>query len=66
MTEARPCYIATAYWSDGWWNITVPDVPGVHTQAQHIGGIHAAARDAVALMLDRPATSFDLRFKIDS
>src|SRR5881398_3164633 len=51
-------YTALAQRSGAWWAITVPELPGVFTQARRltgVGGAGAMARDAIATMLGLPA-----------
>ena len=38
--------------SDEWWAITVPSLRGVFSQARHLDEVPAAAREAIAMMLD--------------
>lgn len=38
--------------SGEWWAITVPSLRGVFSQARHLDEVPAAAREAIALMLD--------------
>ncbi len=38
--------------SGEWWAITVPSLRGVFSQAGHLDDVPAAAREAIALMLD--------------
>jgi predicted RNase H-like HicB family nuclease len=38
--------------SHEWWAITVPSLRGVFSQASHLDEVLAAAREAIALMLD--------------
>lgn len=35
-----------------WWGVSVPGLPGVHTQARTLDEVADMARDAIALMLD--------------
>ncbi|MFV2086800.1 hypothetical protein [Micromonospora sp. LOL_021] len=35
-----------------WWAISVPELNGVHTQARRLDQVAAAAREAIALLLD--------------
>lgn len=58
--DDRPTYTVRCVRSGDWWAITVPQIPGVHTQARRLDQAEAMARDAVALLTDRPAASFDL------
>ncbi|MGH8794598.1 MAG: type II toxin-antitoxin system HicB family antitoxin [Stackebrandtia sp.] len=39
---------------DGWWAVSVPQLPGVYTQGRTWSQAHDMARDAVALILDIP------------
>ena len=41
-----------------WWAISVPELPGVFSQARRRGQVEAMARDAIALYLDVPLDSF--------
>ena len=38
--------------SGAWWAITVPSHRGVFSQARHLDEVPAAAREAIAMMLD--------------
>ena len=38
--------------SGEWWAITVPSLRGVFSQASHLDEAPAAAREAIAMMLD--------------
>lgn len=38
--------------SGEWWAITVPSLRGVFSQARHLDDVPAAAREAIAMMLD--------------
>lgn len=38
--------------SGEWWAITVPSLRGAFSQARHLDGVPAAARGAIAMMLD--------------
>lgn len=53
-------YTALAERSGDWWAIEVPEVRGVRTQAKRLDRAEYMARDAIALMLDVPADSFDV------
>ena len=59
MTE----YTAECVRSGNWWAITVPQIPGVFSQARRLDQVEAMAREAIALMLDVPPTSFDIEVK---
>lgn len=48
-----------------WWIVSVPEVPGAHTQARHLREVEAMAREVVALMLEVPEDSFDLDVEIE-
>lgn len=38
--------------SGEWWAMTVPSLRGVFSQARHLDEVPAAAREAIAMMLD--------------
>lgn len=56
----RRVYTAHCRRSGDWWAVTVPEVRGVHTQARRLDQVPAMARDAIALLEDIPADSFDV------
>lgn len=49
--------------SGDWWAVSVPELRGVHTQARRPEKAEAVARDAIALFLDVPKDSFDVRIE---
>jgi predicted RNase H-like HicB family nuclease len=53
-------YTVVAERSGNWWAVSVPDIPGVFTQARRLDQVEEMARDAIALMLDVPADSFKI------
>jgi predicted RNase H-like HicB family nuclease len=60
----KQVYTAVAERSGGWWAVTVPDVPGVFTQARRLTGAtgaEAMARAAIAMMLGVPASTVEVR-----
>ena len=38
--------------SGSWWAITVPELPGVFSQARRLDQVETMAREAIAMMLD--------------
>jgi predicted RNase H-like HicB family nuclease len=58
-------YKAHCYRSDGWWVVDVPTLRGVHTQARRLDQATEMARDAIALFLDVPEKSFDVRLEVE-
>ncbi len=42
------------------WAISVPEIRGGYSQARRLDRVEPMARDAIALMLDAPADSFDV------
>jgi predicted RNase H-like HicB family nuclease len=56
----KPTYMAVAEPADGWWAITVAEIPGLFTQARRLDGVEAMARDALGLLLDVPRDAFDV------
>src|SRR5437867_11329050 len=59
----RKTYTARCQRSGDWWAISVPELRGVHTQARRLEKAEAMARDAIALFLDVPSDSFDVRIE---
>ncbi len=59
----RKTYTARCQRSGDWWAISVPEVRGVHTQARRLEKAEAMVRDAIALFLDVPSDSFDVRIE---
>ena len=57
---ARPVYTALCVRSGDWWAVTVPEVPGVFTQARRLDQVEKMARDAIALLTGVPDDSFDI------
>ncbi len=45
-------YRVRAVRSGSWWAITVPELPGVFSQARRLDQVEAMAREAIAMMLD--------------
>ncbi|MGW4464189.1 hypothetical protein [Micromonospora sp. NPDC004704] len=58
-------YTATCTRSGNWWSITVPELPGVFTQARRLDQVEAMARDAIAVLLDVSPKSFDIEIHPD-
>lgn len=59
----RKIYTARCQRSGDWWAISVPELRGVHTQARRLEKAEAMVRDAIALFLDVPSDSFDVRIE---
>jgi len=61
----RPTYEALARRSGNWWAVEVPgghkDGDALWTQARRLDQVDRMARDAIALIQDVPADSFDVR-----
>lgn len=51
--------------SGGGWAVDVPEVPGAFTQAKRLDQVPAQAADAVALLLDVPASSVRVTVTVD-
>jgi predicted RNase H-like HicB family nuclease len=45
-------YTVEARRSDGWWALSVPDLPGVHSQVRRLEHAEEMIRDAIALAFD--------------
>src|SRR5450759_941252 len=61
MVEKVKTYTARCQHSGDWWAISVPELKGVNTQARRLEKAEAMARDAIALFLDVPTDSFEVR-----
>jgi predicted RNase H-like HicB family nuclease len=59
----RKTFTARCQRSGDWWAISVPELRGVHTQARRLEKAEALVRDAIALFLDVPSHSFDVRIE---
>jgi predicted RNase H-like HicB family nuclease len=58
-------YTVKASRSGGWWALSVPEVPGVHTQARKMSGAADMAREAIALVMDVDPLSFDIQLEFE-
>ncbi|HEX9766388.1 MAG TPA: hypothetical protein VGA36_06460 [Nitriliruptorales bacterium] len=54
-------YEVTATRNDGWWTLTVKDVPGAISQVRRLDQAEAWMREAIALVLDVDQHGFDVR-----
>ncbi len=61
---SRKTYTARCQRSQGWWAIRVPEVRGAFSQARRLGDVEPMVRDVVALALEAPADSFDIRMEV--
>jgi hypothetical protein len=57
MTE-RTIYTVVATRTGDWWALRAPEVPGAAARSRRLDQAAAAAREAIALQLERPADSF--------
>lgn len=57
----RPTYKVIATRSGRWWAIESPDVPGALSQSRRLDQAESMISEAISLMLDVPADSFDLK-----
>lgn len=62
MTRPKT-YRVVAERSGDWWAISVPDVRGAFTQAKRLDQVEDMAREAVSLLLDVPADSFEVELE---
>ncbi len=60
VAELRPLYRVVAERDGSWWEIRVPELRGVYSQARRLADVERMARDAIALMLDVPPDTFDM------
>lgn len=58
---SRPSFTAVCRRIGDWWAIEVPQLRGVHTQTRRLDQVEAMTRDAIALLLEVPAGSFDVQ-----
>ncbi len=56
----RASYTAVCAQDDGWWAISVPEVPGALGQSRYIEGVAGTARAAIALELAVDPDSYDV------
>jgi predicted RNase H-like HicB family nuclease len=61
---SRTTYTATCQRSQGWWAIRIPEVRGAFSQARRLHEVERMVRDVVALALEVPADSFDVRVDV--
>lgn len=50
--------------SGSWWVLSVPEVPGAHSQAPRLSRAEALARELISLMVDTPPDSFTLHVDV--
>ncbi|GAB2942000.1 hypothetical protein GCM10027280_33240 [Micromonospora polyrhachis] len=56
-------YTAACKRAGNWWAITVPEIPGVFTQARRLDQVEVMTRDAIAMFLDVAPKSFDVEVR---
>lgn len=56
-------YTVEARRSDDWWALSVPQLPGVHSQARSLAEAASMASEAIALFLDVPERSFGIEIE---
>ncbi len=57
-------YTVRAQRTGDWWAIDSPDVPGVFSQAKRLDRVEEMAREAIALLLEVPADSFEVDVQV--
>jgi hypothetical protein len=57
----RKMYTAICERSNGWWSIGIPEIRGAFSQARRLDQVEPMVRDVVALALQVPSDSFDVR-----
>jgi hypothetical protein len=50
--------------SGRWWVLSVPDVPGAHSQARRLSQVEDVARELISLMTDAPPESFAMHIDV--
>jgi len=53
-------YTAKCTRTGNWWAISVPELPGLFSQARRLDQVEATTRDAIAVLLDVSPKSFDV------
>ena len=61
--EKQPRYTALVERSGQSWAIRVAELPGVFSQARRLDRVEYMARDAISLLLEVPADSFDIEVR---
>jgi len=54
-SEEMQGYRVRAVRSGSWWAVTVPELPGVFSQARRLDQVETMAREAIAMILDADA-----------
>jgi hypothetical protein len=53
-------YIAVALFSDGWWRVDVPELPGVLAHTSEAHGADGIIREAIAIKLSAHPSGFEI------
>ena len=61
----RAMYTARAVRDGGWWAIDFPGLRHVFSQARRLDKVEYMARDVIALVLEVPVDSFDVRVVVE-
>ena len=59
----RPTYTVLAQRDGTWWAIRAVELPGVFSQARRLERVEHMAREAISLLLDVAADSFDVEVR---
>jgi hypothetical protein len=55
---------AIVTFDDGWWSVTVPELPGVFTHTSEPARAEAAIREAMAFAGDLDPSAFDIELVV--
>ena len=55
---------AIVSFDDGWWSVTVPELPGVFTHTSEPGRAEAAIREAMAFAGDLDPAAFEIELVV--
>lgn len=58
--DPKRIYTVEARRSDGWWALSVPDLPGVHSQVRRLEHAEETIRDAIALAFDLSPSTINI------
>jgi predicted RNase H-like HicB family nuclease/predicted XRE-type DNA-binding protein len=61
MVAQVSTYTVKAVRSEGWWGLTVPELPGVVSQVRSLTQAEAYVREAIAFVAGVPADSFAVK-----
>lgn len=60
----RTTYVAVCERSGEWWAVSVDGVRGAYTQTKRLDEVEATTRDMLAMFLEVPEDSFDIKVQV--